>query len=251
MFFILKKFVGGLLLPLPFLLIIIGFSLLLLWFNRWLKTAKLLLSISWLFLVLFSLQPVADKLLMQFEQHYQTYNDDNPVEYIIVLGGKYTYNPEWAPSSNLGANSLARVTEGIRQHLKQPNTKLVFTGGNAKGNPVSSAQTAAEVAISLGVNRQSIITVENVYNTEQEAKAIKKLVNEKPFLLVTSASHMQRALRFFKQQGMSPIAVPANQLAVHTALNPWEKAIPNSLYLSHSQIAFHELYGTLSQIIIN
>lgn len=251
MFFILKKFIGGLLLPLPLLLIIIGFSILLLWFNRWLKTAKLLISISWLFLVLFSLQPIADKLLMQFEQHYQTYNDNNPVEYIIVLGGQYTYNPEWAPSSNLGANSLARLAEGIRQYRKQPNTKLVFTGGNARGNSVSSAQTAAEVAISLGVSRQSIITVENVYDTEQEANAIYQLVDKKPFLLVTSASHMPRAVKFFKQKGMAPIAVPANQLAVHTALNPWEKSIPNALYLSHSQIAFYELFGTLWQKIIN
>lgn len=249
MFFILKKFIGGLLLPLPFLLIIIGFSLFLLWFNRWLKTAKLLLSISWLFLVLFSLQPVADKLLLQFEQYYQTYNDDNPVEYIIVLGGQYTYNFKWAPSSNLGANSLARVAEGIRQHLKQPNTKLVFTGGNAKGNPISAAQTAAEVAISLGVNQQSIIKIENVYDTEQEAKAIHKLVNKKPFLLVTSASHMPRAIKFFKQQGMSPIAVPANQLAVQTTLNPWEKSIPSALYLSHSQIAFYEFFGNIWQSI--
>lgn len=249
MFFILKKFIGGLLLPLPFLLIIIGFSLFLLWFNRWLKTAKILLSISWLFLVLFSLQPVADKLLLQFEQYYQTYNDDNPVEYIIVLGGQYTYNSKWAPSSNLGANSLARVAEGIRQHIKQPNTKLVFTGGNAKGNPVSSAQTAAKVAISLGVNQQSIIKIENVYDTEQEAKAIHKLVNKKPFLLVTSASHMPRAINFFKQLGMSPIAVPANQLAVQTALNPWEKSIPSALYLSHSQIAFYEFFGNIWQSI--
>ncbi len=250
MLFILKKFIGGLLLPLPLLLIIIGFSTLLLWLARWQKTAKTLLSVSWLLLVIFSLQPSADKLLIPFEQHYQTYNDDNPVEYIIVLGGQYTYNPEWAPSSNLGSNSLARVVEGIRQYRKQPNTKLVFTGGKAHNNSVSSAQVAANVAISLGVPEQSIIKIEDVYDTQQEANAIHHLVDKKPFLLVTSASHLPRAMKFFQQQNMMPIAVPANQLAIQTALNPWEKAIPNAHYLLHSQTAFYEALGTLWQYII-
>lgn len=249
MLFIIKKIVGGLLLPLPFLLLIMGFSILLLWFSRWQKSAKILLSLSWIGLFLLSLQPVADRLLAPLENQYQTYNNTTPVEYIVVLGGGYTYNPDWAPSSNLINNSLPRVTEGIRQYLAHPNAKLVFTGGNAQGNPVTSAEVAAKVAQSLGVARQDIITIGDVSDTEQEADAIAKLVGKSPFLLVTSANHLPRAIIFFQQHGLKPIPVPANQLAIQSPLNIWEKIIPSPYYLSHSQRVWYETLGSWWQKI--
>ena len=37
---------------------------------------------------------------------YDYYRGEQPVNYVVVLGGGYTWNPEWAPSSNLINNSL-------------------------------------------------------------------------------------------------------------------------------------------------
>ena len=103
MLFTLKKFVGGLLMPLPLLLIIMGLALILLWFTRWQKSGKTLFALSWLVLLLISLQPVADRLLLPLEKPYATYQGNDPVDYIVVLGGGYTFNPNWAPSANLFA----------------------------------------------------------------------------------------------------------------------------------------------------
>ena len=150
MLFTLKKFVGGLLMPLPFLLIVMGLALILLWFTRWQKSGKTLFTLSWLALLLISLQPVADRLLLPLEKQYATYQGNDQVDYIVVLGGGYTFNPNWAPSANLFANSLPRVTEGIRLYRAHPNAKMVFTG-SAGPNSQSSAKTAAQVAESLGV----------------------------------------------------------------------------------------------------
>ncbi|VFS51691.1 Uncharacterised protein [Budvicia aquatica] len=47
MLFLLKKIIGGLLLPLPFLLSLMAIGLILLWLNRWQKSAKCLLTFSW------------------------------------------------------------------------------------------------------------------------------------------------------------------------------------------------------------
>ncbi|MDN5681781.1 MAG: envelope biogenesis factor ElyC, partial [Ewingella sp.] len=151
--FILKKVVGGLLLPLPFLLTIMAVALVLLWFTRWQKAGKVCFLLSWLALALLSLQPVADALLRPLESTYPTYraNSAQPLKYVVVLGGGYTYNPDWAPSSNLINNSLPRVAEGIRVYRENPGSKMIFTGGKAIGNPVSTAEVAAKVAISLGV----------------------------------------------------------------------------------------------------
>ena len=120
MLFTLKKIVGGLLLPLPALLLLIGIGIALLWFSRFQRTGKFCVSLGWLLLTLLSLQPVADSLLKPIEDRYPTWRGEQPVSYVVVLGGGYTWNPEWAPSSNLISNSLPRLTEGIRLWQENP-----------------------------------------------------------------------------------------------------------------------------------
>lgn len=248
MLFTLKKIVGGLLQPLPLLLLLMGVGLALLWFSRWQKGGKILLSISWLTLLLISLQPVADRILLPFEDQYPTWRaSSTPVPFIVVLGGGYTYNPEWAPSSNLFSNSLPRVTEGVRLYRANPGAKMIFTGAAAQGNPVTSAHTAATVALSLGVAAQDIITLDTPRDTEEEAAATAAIVGSQDFLLVTSANHLPRALRFFQAQGVHPIPTPANQLAITSALNPWERIFPSAQYLSHSERAWYETLGRIWQ----
>lgn len=247
MLFTLKKFIGGWLLPLPFLLLLIAFGLILLWFSRWQKTGKSIITLSWLGLLLLSLQPVADHLLAPLESHYPTYQNSQPVNYVVVLGGGYTYNPEWAPSSNLINNSLPRVAEGIRIYRQNPGSKLVFTGGKAIGNPVASAKVAGIVAESLGVPQQDIITIENGRDTENEALLVAGLVGTHKFALVTSANHLPRAILWFEKAGLSPVPAPANQMAITTPLNPWEKAVPSAYYFSHSERVWYETLGKLWQ----
>jgi uncharacterized SAM-binding protein YcdF (DUF218 family) len=247
MLFILKKFIGGLLLPLPFLLLMMGVALCLLWFTRRQKSAKALLSVSWLVLLLISLQPVADKMLKPIENTYPTWRGSEKVDYIVILGGGYTWNPEWAPSSNLINNSLPRVTEGIRLWQENPGAKLIFTGARAMTNPVSTAEAGARVAESLGVPRSEIITLDSPKDTEEEAAAVEKAIGQQPFLLVTSASHLPRAMVFFRNAGLHPLPAPANQLAIESPLNPWEKIIPSPVWLMHSDRAGYETLGRIWQ----
>ncbi|MDU3304190.1 MAG: envelope biogenesis factor ElyC, partial [Enterobacter ludwigii] len=151
MLFTLKKYIGGMMLPLPLLLIIIALGLALVWFSRFQKSGKTLITIGWLVLLLLSLQPVADSLLRPVENRYPTWQGHQEVKYIVVLGGGYTWDPNWAPSSNLINNSLPRLNEGIRLWLANPGSKMIFTGAAAKTNPVSTAEAGARVAESLGV----------------------------------------------------------------------------------------------------
>lgn len=247
MLFTLKKFIGGLLLPLPFMLLIIALGLILVWFSRWQKTGKGLITFGWLSLALLSLQPVADSLLRPLENDYPTLNAQSQAKYIVVLGGGYTHNPAWAPSSNLIENSLPRVTEGIRQLQLNPQARIIFTGGKAGNNPRSSASVAAEVAQSLGVSAASIITLDSPRDTQQEAVAVAQLVGQQRVILVTSANHLPRAISFFTAQGIHPIPAPANQLAITTPLNSWEKIRPSALFLGHSERAWYETLGRIWQ----
>ncbi|MBT0726949.1 envelope biogenesis factor ElyC [Rosenbergiella australiborealis] len=243
MLFTLKKIIGGLLLPLPLSLIILGIGLLLLWCSHRQRLAKILLTGGWGLLLLLSLQPVADGLLTPFENQYPTLNHPPRVAAIVVLGGGYTYNPEWAPSSNLLGNSLPRVAEGVRQWRMNPTAELIFTGAAASDNSRSSASVAAEVAQTLGVPKDKLITLTSPRDTHQEALAVRQLIGNKPFILVTSANHLPRAIRFFTAEQLSPIPAPANQLAIHSPLNFWERILPSSFWLGHSERAWYESLG--------
>ncbi|MCO7050573.1 envelope biogenesis factor ElyC [Proteus terrae] len=253
MLFLLKKYVAGFLMPLPLLLLIAFFALALLWFTRWQKTGKSLLTVVLVLLTILGIQPVADTLLMPSEKEYQARyelreNSQQDVNYIVVLGGGFTYNPDWAPSSNLLNNSLFRVAEGVRLYYRNPNAIMIFTGG-AGVNQISSAEVAAQVAQSLGVPAERTIALSTPKDTEEEAYEVDKLIGKKPFLLVTSANHLARAERFFLARGMKPIVAPANQLAISSPLHPWEKYFPSATYFQHSERAWYEFLGSVWQSV--
>ncbi len=180
--------------------VIIGAGLALLWFSRFQKTGKIFISIGWLALLLLSLQPVADRLLRPSKA---------PIRHgIIRKSGLYRGARRWlylepavGTKLNLINNSLPRLNEGIRLWRENPGSKLIFTGGVAKTNTVSTAEVGARVAQSLGVPREQIITLDLPKDTEEEAAAVKQAIGDAPFLLVTSASHLPRAMIFFSRKG--------------------------------------------------
>jgi len=246
-FFTLKKYIGGFILPLPLLLLLMGLGLALIWFSRYQKTGKTMVSVSWLVLLLLSLQPVADGLLKPIEDTYPTWRGEQRVNAIVVLGGGYTWNDAWAPSSNLINNSLPRLNEAVRLWRLNPGAKMIFTGAAASTNPVSTAEAGARVAETLGVPRSEILTLDTARDTEEEAAAVKQAIGDVPFLLVTSASHLPRAMIFFKQAGLHPLPAPANQLAIASPLNPWERIIPSPVWLMHSDRVGYETLGRIWQ----
>lgn len=247
MFFTLKKYIGGFILPLPLLLLLMGLGLALIWFSRYQKTGKTMVSVSWLVLLLLSLQPVADGLLKPIEDTYPTWRGEQRVNAIVVLGGGYTWNDAWAPSSNLINNSLPRLNEAVRLWRQNPGAKMIFTGAAASTNPVSTAEAGARVAETLGVPRSEILTLDTARDTEEEAAAVKQAIGDVPFLLVTSASHLPRAMIFFQQAGLHPLPAPANQLAIASPLNPWERIIPSPVWLMHSDRVGYETLGRIWQ----
>jgi len=68
--FVLKKWLGQLLMPLPFSLSLLLVALLLLWFTRFQKTGKLLATLSLLIVALMGMRPVSYELARGLEQTY-------------------------------------------------------------------------------------------------------------------------------------------------------------------------------------
>jgi uncharacterized SAM-binding protein YcdF (DUF218 family) len=85
--------------------------------------------------------------------------------------------------------------------------------------------------------------IETPKDTQQEAAAVKALIGSARFLLVTSASHLPRAMTIFRAAGLQPIPVPANQLADFGPLNLEQQFIPQANWLLRTEQAWYEYLG--------
>jgi uncharacterized SAM-binding protein YcdF (DUF218 family) len=142
----------------------------------------------------------------------------------------------------LNADSLARVVEGVTLLRRLNAARLVVTGGAPSGQS-TSAHGYAEMARELGVPEGSLILVDTPLDTGAEARSVAALVAANPFILVTSAYHMPRAMLEMRHAGLEPIAAPTGQLVDGpngARLYAW---LPSSNALRKVERALHEYVG--------
>lgn len=245
--FELKKVLASLLMPLPAMLIIGMLGLMLIMFTRNQKTGCFIVLFSFVGIFLISFQPVSSRLLMPLErQHKAFFPVDEPIDYVMVLGSGHVVDSDIPPTSELSRTGLMRLTEGIRIMRIYPGSKLILSG-YAGGSEVSNARMMAKVALELGVAKSDIILLETAKDTWEEARQAAAFVSYKKLVLVTSASHMQRALNEFHAAGLDPLPAPTNYLAHQQVIQAWNKYIPKAVYLEQTERYWHETLGTLWQ----
>ncbi|AXX91589.1 YdcF-like membrane protein (DUF218 domain) [Malaciobacter molluscorum LMG 25693] len=241
MMFTLKKLISSFLMPLPIGVILLVVAIVFLYKKSYLKS-KIFIILSCLWFVLLSYEPVSNRLLLPLESSYKDLKViPNDVKYIIVLGNGYTSNEQLSITSQLSQTALNRFLEGYRIYKNLPNSKLIFSGYKGP-DKISHAIMQKKLALSLNVNSEDIITIDKPKDTAQEAVAIKNLLHDKKFILVTSASHMKRAMRLFKKLRLNAIAAPTNHLAKDKG-NYISSLKSYNLY--KSKVAFHEYLGLL------
>ena len=210
-------------------------------FRERVKMAKIFLLVGFLFLFLFSYPPFADFLVKGLENSYQKYSSSQKIQYIHVLGSGHNTDPLQPLSSHLSCAGTKRVLEGVLLHKKIPHSKLIFTGYAGKTD-VSTAQMNANLALALGVKKEDMIINGRPEDTRDEAAFAKTIVGDKPFILVTSATHMHRAMKLFHLQGLHPLPAPTNFYRDDKD-SLFQSPIPMALL--KSKIAMHEYIGLL------
>jgi len=239
--FYLKKFIAFFLKPYGLILLILFISLFFLYRNNHQK-AKTFLAVAVSLLLLFSFPPFSNFLIKNLENQYPKYNYDANISYIHVLGSGNSDDTMQPASSLLNSSSIKRVVEGIIIHNKQPSTKLIFTGYEGS-TTLTNAKANAQVALELSVDKNNIIASGKPKDTKEEAIFSKTIIKDKAFVLVTSATHMPRAMEIFHSVGLNPIAAPTDFRTGHSTY----KYLPNLESLNNSQTAIHEYLGILWQ----
>ena len=238
--FLFKKIVSAFLLPIPIGLFLLLISFLYLIFNSY-KKAKIFLALTFLWFFLFSFQPFANALLSPLENTYKDLLKTPKVEYILVLGSEHRSDDDLSITSQVKGIAINRLLEGIRHYKNLENAKLIVSGyGGFDKN--SHAFMQERLAISLGVNPSDIIRLDSPKDTKEEAVETKKILADKPFILVTSAFHMKRSALLFQKEGLNIIPSPTSHLAYEaTSLSSYFEAFN----IRKCEMAIHEYLGLM------
>lgn len=206
--FILKKFITFFIEPLGMVLLLLTIGIYFLFRNKQI-ISKIFLLTGIFLLFLFSYPPFSNFLVTTLEKQYPKYDYSSDIKYIHVLGNGHTTDLTQPISSQLSDAGTKRVLEGVILHKNIVDSKLIFTGYEGKTDTTNAVMNA-RLAVALGVEKSNIIINGKPLDTKEEAIVAKSLVGNTPFLLVTSATHMPRAMLLFKSLGMHPIAAPTN-----------------------------------------
>jgi uncharacterized SAM-binding protein YcdF (DUF218 family) len=188
--------------------------------------------------------PVGNALLGPLERRYPPLPDGSlpTVGYIVVLGSGYAPRDGVPVTAALDQDGLVRIVEGVRLLRRLGAARLVLSGGAAPGE-TPPAFGYAKLARDLGLDDASLVVLNGSLDTGAEARSVAALIGAAPFILVTSAYHMPRAMRLMKRAGAHPIPAPTGQLVNELANHTWRSFLPTSNGMSKTERALHEYLG--------
>jgi len=166
---------------------------------------------------------------------------------IVVLSGMIDWiqttqgvAPEWGDSD--------RFWDGIALLKADRAPKLIFTGGKLPWQlgQETEGDVLKRFAVIAQVPEEQILISDKVENTEDEARAVAKMLDPKRsrIILVTSAFHMPRAKALFDKRGFEVFAYPVDFRA-GGGLDWFTAFIPNPNALAGTEFSVRELIGRL------
>ena len=212
------------------------------------RAGRTLSALALLALVLSCWTSGPEALLRSLEARYPAPDEGNFQHYqgIVVLGGALSSPELWQAHHQVGLNDQAeRMTEAVALMRRHPHLRLLFTGGNAKisGEGASEAERAKVLLDALGVDPSRVLYESGSRNTFENAllsASLPGVDKTRPWVLLTSAFHLPRAMGVFEHAGWNVTAWPVDYRT--TAHDSW---FDFSLHNGPStwQLALHEWLG--------
>lgn len=210
---------------------------------------KKLLAFGIILLYFFSNEFVCNEACRIWEYPFTKPDSADTYDYAIVLGGFSTYDTAF---SRVKFNEAADRFIQSYQLYQQGKVKRFFLSGGS-GSIMHQDETEADKVkdflISLKVPKQDIIMEKASRNThENAANTADWLAKNDPnarCLLVTSASHMIRALGCYRREGVNVTPYAANRLTDPRKFDPATLLVPKARNLMKWDVLLKELVGIL------
>jgi len=211
---------------------------------------KIISAIPLFTLIIFSSFPISQLLIGILEDKYPPISKESleNADAIVVLGGSINILTKYPQRIELGSSS-DRMTESIELFYLKKAPILLFTGGSGVlfQQDLREATFAKKFFNNFGIPDDSLILEDESKNTYENAIFSKKILTERKMnkiILVTSAFHMERSIRIFREQGFEVQAFPTDYKSLINDFN-WDVLIPNTGFLENSTIAIKEIVGIL------
>ena len=212
---------------------------------RWRLAQRTLVWAVALGLLLIGFGPVGSILMRPLEDRFPRPPASMPEPTgIIVLGGIVSF-----PSAARGAIALTqdgeRLSEAAILARRYPNAMVVFSGGTFGNRPEAATEAfiAKRFLADLGVDESRIVLESRSLSTAQNAAFTRDLLMPQPgqrWLLVTSASHMPRAVGSFRRAGFPVIPYPVGYTTAGSPDDYWAIRLEASTSLVRADVALHE-----------
>ena len=132
---------------------------------------------------------------------------------IVVLGGGVNRG------RYLTLISSYRLLRGAQLYYEGRGNKILFSGGISREGDVAEAAVMAQEARRLRIPSADILVEKKSHNMREQAVEVKDIsdfLGTKTILLVTSFSHMKRALLSFENLGLRVYPAPADPYEKYT-----------------------------------
>lgn len=222
-------------------------GIVLLW-TPWARTGRWLASLAIIVLMFIAIFPVGGVMISGLENRFPQAQALPPtVDGIIVLGGA-TQPGLFRARGQIAVNDNAeRLIEFAQLGRKNENARLIFTGGGKSSN--SEIPTEADVAKAVleaaGLDTTRVLFEDAATNTYENAVLAAALVNPSPgqsWVLITSASHMPRAVGSFRAAGWEVIPYPVD-FTTGGGASSWRPRFKPTSGLARFSEAVHEWVG--------
>jgi uncharacterized SAM-binding protein YcdF (DUF218 family) len=216
MFFALSKIFEFLFAPTHFILftLVVGVGLL---YTRYGKWGRRLTALSTALLALMAFGPVGAMLAYPLEARFPQQQPDALAEPdgIVVLGGSLDEELSADRGRVVFNEAAERLIAPIELSRRFPKARLVFTGGSGRllGATAPEAPLVRQFWSAIGLDQGTVIYEDRSRNTVENALFTRDLLQPKTgerWLLITSATHMPRAVGIFRKAGFPVIAYPVD-----------------------------------------
>jgi len=212
--FILSKFIGILLSPLLWIVLLSLAS----WFikdsGRKRKTSRMAL----IMLLFFTNNWIIQNLMLQYQSSPKPMASGEQYSAGILLGGLAGYDETY--KQGFFNQTSDRFIQTLRLYKEGHIRKIIVSGGNAifAGDDFREADFLVENLLAMGVPKEDILSEREAMNTIENSRLTHRITDSLmirgPFVLITSAFHMPRAMKTFTNEGMQVRPFPCAYLAL-------------------------------------
>jgi uncharacterized SAM-binding protein YcdF (DUF218 family) len=245
--FLFSKIIGLLINPVLWIIIMMVLALL----SRTPSRKKNYFLLALLMTVFFSNDWVIKNLLSRYQAEPMPMKAGERYGVGVLLGGMAGFDENtrtgyFQPHSDRFIQALKLYRQG---HIG----KIIVTGGQANPfshNDLRESDFVVENLVAMGVPRDDVMNERDSRNTIENAAFTGRIMDslhiQEPFVLITSAYHMPRAMRIFRKKGIPVRPFPCDYFIKPSRPGfDWQSLMPGTSAFNHWSDLLKEIAGTV------